>query len=110
LLGHAKVTDFVYATQIGTPLSHRNATARGLEKAADAASINKDAVPKLAFHDLRHTAITHLIRSGVDVAQVQRFAGHAKPSITLDLYVGEFEQRKINHSGARLAAIYGGAL
>ncbi len=59
--------------------------------------------------DLRHTAITHLIGSGADVAQVQRFAGHAKPSITLDLYVGAFEKRKVNDSGARLAAIYGSA-
>jgi integrase len=71
---------------------------------------NKDGLPKLSFHDLRHTAITHLIRSGVDVAQVQRFAGHAKPSITLDLYVGEFENRKVNDSGARRAAIYESAL
>jgi hypothetical protein len=46
----------------------------------------------------------------VDVAQVQRFADHAKPSITLDLYVGEFEKRKISDSGARLAAIYRDAL
>jgi len=53
----------------------------------------------LGFHDLRQTAITHLIRSGADVAQVQRFAGHAKPSITLDLYVGEFEKRKSTTPG-----------
>jgi integrase len=37
------------------------------------------------FHDLRHTAITHLVRLGADVEQVQRFAGHAKASITRDL-------------------------
>jgi integrase len=82
----------------------------GLRRAADGAGLNREGVSRLCFHDLRHTAITHLIRSGVDVAQVQRFAGHAKPSIMLDLYVGEFENRKINDSGARLAAIYGGAL
>jgi integrase len=108
-LGYAKASDYVFSTQIGTPLSQRNAAARGLEKAADRAGLNREGVPKLSFHDLRHTAITHLIRSGVDVAQVQRFAGHAKPSITLDLYVGEFERRKVNDSGVRLAAIYGGA-
>jgi integrase len=105
--GHAKPEDYVFATQIGTPLSQRNTSARGLEKGADRAGLNRDGLPRLGFHDLRHTAITHLIRSGADVAQVQRFAGHAKPSITLDLYVGEFERRKVNDSGARLAAIYG---
>jgi hypothetical protein len=36
---------------------------------------------------------------------VQRFAGHAKPSVTLDIYCGEFENRKVNDSGRRLAAI-----
>ncbi len=63
-----------------------------------------DGIQKLSFHDLRHTAITHLIRSGADPAQVSRFAGHSKVSTTLDLYVGECEKRKANDSGTRLAA------
>ena len=37
----------------------------------------------------------------------KQLAGHAKPSITLDLYVGEFEDRKPNDSSKRLAALYG---
>jgi len=45
-----------------------------------------------------------------DVAQVQRFAGHAEPSITLDIYVGEFEARKSNDVGARLSAAFNGVL
>jgi len=99
-------TDYVFATSTGAPVNYRNAASRGLEKGADAAGVNRDGLPRLSFHDLRHTAITHLIRSGADVSQVQRFAGHAKPSITLDLYVGEFDQRRVNDSGRRLAAIY----
>ena len=51
----------------------------------------------------------HLIRSGADAAQVSRFAGHSKVSTTLDLYVGEWENRKVNDSGSRLAAIYAAA-
>jgi len=35
-----------------------------------------------------------LIAAGLDVVQVQRQAGHAKPSITLDLYAHEFEKAK----------------
>jgi hypothetical protein len=35
-----------------------------------------------------------------------RFAGHSKVSTTLDLYVGEWEKRRVNDSGTRLAAIY----
>jgi hypothetical protein len=50
-----------------------------------------------------------MIRSGADPPQVSRVAGHSKVSTTLDLYVGEFEKRKVNDSEARLAAIYGSA-
>lgn len=102
--------DFVFVTETGNPVYYRNASARGLDKAADRAGLNPEGVQKLSFHDLRHTAITHLIRSGADGAQVSRFAGHSKVSTTLDLYVGEFEKRKVSDSGVRLAAVYAGAL
>ena len=82
----------------------------GLDKAAERARLNPEGVQKLSFHDLRHTAITHLIRSGADPAQVSRFAGHSKVSTTLDLYVGEWEKRRVNDSGTRLAGIYGAAV
>lgn len=106
----SKDDHFVFATETGKPVYYRNASARGLDKAADRAGLNPEGVQKLSFHDLRHTAITHLIRSGADAAQVARFAGHSKVSTTLDLYVGEFEKRKANDSGRRLAAVYSGAL
>ena len=89
---------------------YRNVSARGLDNAADRAGLNSDGVQRLSFHDLRHTAITHLTRSGADPAQVSRFAGHSKVSTTLDLYVGEWEKRRVNDSGTRLAAIYAEAL
>jgi integrase len=72
--------------------------------------LRRHSAARLGFHDLRDTAITHPIRSGADVAQVQRFAGHAKPSITLDIYVGEFEARKSNDVGERLSAAFTGVL
>ena len=106
---HSKPEDFVFATETGKPLYYRNASARGLDKAADRAGLNPEGVQRLSFHDLRHTAITHLIRSGADAAQVSRFAGHSKVSTTLDLYVGEFEKRKVNDSGQRLGVIYAAA-
>jgi len=106
----SKEEDFVFSTESGKPVYCRNASARGLDKAADRAGLNPDGVQRLSFHDLRHTAITHLVRSGADAAQVSRFAGHSKVSTTLDLYVGEFENRKVNDSGQRLAAVYAGAM
>ena len=54
-------------------------------------SLNPAGVAKLTFHDLRHTYGSHLAQSGLDPVGVQRQMGHARPSITMDLYVHEFE-------------------
>jgi len=44
-------------------------------------------------HDLRHTFASHLIVDlRLDVAQVSRILGHARPSITLDRYTHLFDQ------------------
>jgi integrase len=107
---HSKPEDFVFATETGKPLYYRNASARGLDKAADSAGLNPEGAQRLSFHDLRHTAISHLIRANADPVTVSRFAGHSKVSTTLDLYVGEFEKRKVNDSGVRLAQVYGEAV
>jgi integrase len=58
---------------------------------------SRSLLPRLSCHDLRHSYATHLIRTGLDVVRVSRQLGHARPSITLDVYAGEFEQA---HSGA----------
>lgn len=43
-------------------------------------------IAQITFHGLRHTHITHLLRSGVPVHVVSARAGHATPSITLNIY------------------------
>lgn len=48
--------------------------------------------PPLRFHDLRHTFASHLIVDlGLDVAQVSRIMGHARITITLDVYTHLFD-------------------
>lgn len=53
------------------------------------------ALPHLRPHDLRHTYATISLRSGVPIEVVSKNLGHAKISITLDIYrhVLESEQR-----------------
>ena len=41
---------------------------------------------KIRFHDLRHTAAALMLNNGVDVFVASKRLGHAKPSITLDVY------------------------
>jgi integrase len=47
--------------------------------------------PKISPNDLRHYAVKFAIGQGATVFAVQRMLGHAKPSITLDIYGSEWE-------------------
>ena len=44
------------------------------------------AVPQATFHSLRHMHASALIAAGQDVVTVSRRLGHAKPTITLNVY------------------------
>ena len=43
-------------------------------------------LPKIRFHDLRHTHATHLLKAGVHPKVAQERLGHATIAVTLDLY------------------------
>jgi integrase len=47
--------------------------------------------PDITPHDLRHTPASLAIRSGANVKAVQRMLGHAKASMTLDVYADLFD-------------------
>lgn len=112
--GHARRGSFIFATAEGAPLYHRNVS-RDFSTAADRAGLNREGVPRLSLHDLRHTFVCRLIAAGLDVVEVQRQAGHKNPAITLRLYAGQFERakrrdalrQKIAASG--LGAVLGGS-
>ena len=42
--------------------------------------------PKVRIHDLRHTAASLMLMSGMELIRIARQLGHSKPSITLDVY------------------------
>jgi integrase len=87
--------DHVFATGNGTPLGHRNVESRALGRATQLAGLNDDGWPPLRFHDLRHTFASHLIIDlGLDPAQVSRILGHARITITLDIYTHLFEDAR----------------
>lgn len=43
-------------------------------------------LPIMRFHDLRHTAASHMLANGIDLLTVSRRLGHSKASTTLDYY------------------------
>jgi integrase len=70
----------VFPSTFGTPADQRNLHRdfkRVLEKAG---------LPKIRFHDLRHTAATLMLINGIPLIVVSRRLGHSKPSVTLDIY------------------------
>ena len=44
------------------------------------------ALPRVRFHDLRHSHATHMLASGIHPKIAQERLGHATVAITLDLY------------------------
>jgi integrase len=85
--GCAKPSDFVFASETGGPLHHRNVSRRGLKKA-----IAPSGLPHLTWHDLRHVAASVMISQGASVAYLSRILGHASPSITLSIYAHQFDE------------------
>jgi integrase len=73
--------DLIFPSGIGTPIDPSNLCLdfnRALERAG---------VPKVRFHDLRHTAESLMLKNnGIPVIVVSKTQGHSKPSITLDIY------------------------
>ena len=48
--------------------------------------LNAANLPKIRFHDLRHTAASLMLNRGVPVLVVSKILGHANPSVTLSIY------------------------
>jgi integrase len=43
-------------------------------------------LPRVRFHDLRHSAASLLIASGVELVEVSMLLGHSELRVTADLY------------------------
>ena len=43
-------------------------------------------LPRIRFHDLRHTAASLMLNNGIPTIVVSRRLGHSKASTTLDVY------------------------
>lgn len=76
-----KDTGFVFTSAKGTPI-HQENSGKYFRDVARRAGIPES----VRFHDLRHTAATLALSSGVAAKVVQEMLGHAKISQTLDTY------------------------
>jgi integrase len=76
----------VFTDQRGNVLRNSNWRARVFQPAVKKCQKSDDSFPSITPHDLRHTAASLAISAGANVKAVQRMLGHAKASMTLDVY------------------------
>jgi integrase len=73
--------DLVFANEVGGPLDGSN-----LQRRSFLPLLKRVALPRIRFHDLRHTAATLLLGRGVHPKVVSEMLGHSQIGVTLDLY------------------------
>ena len=73
--------NLVFPTGVGTPFDHSHLTQRHFHPILKQAEL-----PKIRFHDLRHTAATLLLQAGEHPKVVQEMLGHSTISMTLATY------------------------
>jgi len=73
--------DLVFTNEIGGPIDAGNLRRRSYWPLLERAKL-----PRIRFHDLRHTAATLMLGRGVHPKVVSEMLGHSQIAITLDLY------------------------
>jgi integrase len=73
--------DLVFPNRRGRPMYATNMLNRSFAVVLEAAGL-----PRIRFHDLRHTAATLLLGKGIHPKVVSEMLGHANTSMTLDVY------------------------
>jgi integrase len=70
-----------HATELGKPLHLSNFLRRSFYPL-----LERPGLPRIRFHDLRHSAATLLLDLGIHPKIVSELLGHSQIAITLDLY------------------------
>ncbi|MGA8254652.1 MAG: site-specific integrase [Mycobacterium sp.] len=81
----------VFTTTRGDVLRVSNYRKRFFAPAMAACQKADESFPTITPHDLRHTSASLAVSAGANVKAVQRMLGHAKASMTLDVYADLFD-------------------
>lgn len=93
--------NLVFTTPIGTPLQPSNLVNRSFHPLLERAGL-----PRVRFHDLRHTAASLMAAQGVPPDVVRRILGHSSITITYDVYAHVFPQA-LEEAASKLDALLG---
>ena len=75
-----KENNLIFPSSIGTPFSKTDLQRDFWKTLRDAN------LPRIRFHDLRHTAASLMLNHGVPALVVSKILGHSNPSVTLTIY------------------------
>jgi integrase len=75
--------DLVFPTTNGTPTEPRNLSTQFARLLTRLAPLG---VPRIRFHDLRHSMASLMMSQGVPIKVISEILGHTKINITLDIY------------------------
>lgn len=73
--------DLVFCRETGEALCGNHLSGRDFQKL-----LKRAGLPRIRFHDLRHTCATLLLRQDVNPKKVQELLGHSTVAMTLDMY------------------------
>ncbi len=73
--------DLVFPNGAGGPINYSNMVRRHYHPALEAAGL-----PRIRFHDLRHTYASLMISHGENIKYIQSQLGHSSPTVTLNVY------------------------
>lgn len=73
--------DLVFPNEAGEPMNYSNMVQRHFLPGLKAANL-----PRIRFHDLRHTYASLLIDQGENIKYIQTQLGHSSPMVTLTVY------------------------
>jgi len=83
--------DLVFTNLSGGVLRGSNFRPRFFDQAVEKCQKVDETFPTITPHDLRHTAASLAVSAGANVKAVQRMLGHARASMTLDVYADLFD-------------------
>lgn len=93
---------FVFASEIGTPLHPRNLV-RHFK-----ALLQRAGLPNIRFHDLRHTAITLMLKDETAYKEISRLAGHSSIAVTVGIYGHPDQDSKVRVLSTQARTLLGG--
>ncbi len=91
--------DLVFPSEVGTPVSSSNAW-RSLQRL-----LMRVGLPRMRFHDLRHSCATFLALQGVHMRTAMEILGHSTIATTAEIYMSVLDESK-QHAAAQMGALF----